>query len=178
MCQCGSSCLPGNGCNAWPGMGGLAGSLIQTVDDLRQLNSDFGIRPYRVFATRVKWTGGEIGRGQPEVTETVEITPAPLVKDLTNVKGVVRSGGFVERGDARLTQWSARYTEAQITQLLPPKTRDTEAFIEVMNYHDGTEPKRRRFIVQGVPEYEPQNFQWKMTLLRQDSDRTNTGRVT
>lgn len=176
MCQCGQSCGSGTGCNAWPGLGGLAGSLISTVDDIRQLNSEFGIRPYRVFATTVVWSGGEIGRGTAQVTSSVELTPTPLVKDLTNIKGVVRSGGLVERGDARLTQVSARYTEAQLKQLLPPTTRNTESFIEVLNAHDGQTPIRRRFTVAGVPEYEPQNFQWKMTLLRQDSDRTNQGR--
>lgn len=174
-CNSCATCATSNGRNAWPGLGNLAGSLVATVDEARQLESDFGLRPYRVFATTIRWTGGEIGRGVEQITSSLEFTPTPKIKNLDGVRGVVKPGGLVERGQTMLEQISARYTEDQIKQALPARTRDTEAFIEVVNAHDGNRPERRRFTVAGVPVYDAGGYQWRVTLLRQDSDRERNG---
>ena len=45
----------------------LVESLGYVADDLRQIYTNLGARPYRINAVVVRWTGGAIGRGKQEV---------------------------------------------------------------------------------------------------------------
>lgn len=157
----------------------LAESMSSIVDEARQLVTDLGLRPYRVFSVTVRWSGGERHRGQPRVVFQQELLPTPKVENFGNMKEQLREAGAVERGDVRLSQISGRYTEEEITSLFPYRATDAdESFIEIaMDSRDGEEPVRRRFIVSSVPVRRPDRFDWEVTLTRQDGDRTRRGAV-
>jgi len=155
----------------------LVEELGSVVDDLRQLNTDFGLRPYRVFSVRVRWTGGEVGRGECRTESVTEFLPTPRL-DEPGVQGAPRSAGLPERGQARLRELSPRYTEDQIRGLLccslslPP---GVEGWVEVMmDARDGL-AQRRRFVVSGMPYRDAGRFEWRATLIRQDQDRARGG---
>lgn len=164
------------GCPA-PG-GTLVESLGSTVDSMRQLYTDFGMRPYRVHSVAVKWSGGSIGRGVTSVLAEVEFLPTPLVKEWTGLQGDPRSGGVPERGMGRLEQLSPLYTEDMIRTLAfcgCAVPADVEGFIEVRMDHRDPDARRRRFTIRGVPYRSADGFEWRLGLFRQDQDRARDG---
>lgn len=169
---------PGSGVGPLPRP---SASLVEvfgpTVDLLRQLYTDFGLRPYRIFSVVVRWSGLEPGRGTPRVISELELLPTPRLIDTSGVQGVVRSGGLVERGSVRLDQISPRYTEDQVRALffLEPLPATDQGWIEArIDARDGV-TERRRFIVSGIPFRDADGFQWRANLLRQDEDRSRAG---
>lgn len=155
----------------------LVESLGDTVDSIRQLYTDFGLRPYRVHSVVYRWTGGSVGRGVPEVISDREILPTPYLRETSGVAGELRTAGLVERGIVRLEQISPRYTEDEVRGLfhVTPLPGDQQGFIEVrIDARDGS-TERRRFIVRGIPYRDAGGFQWRAGLLRQDEDRTRSG---
>ena len=155
----------------------LTESLGGVVDDLRQLYTDFGLRPYRVFSVVYRWTGGVVGRGRALVISEQEFLPTPQLKETSGVRSETRTGGLVERGDVRLEEVSPRYTEDQIRVLfhslpLPP---GDQGFLEVrVDARDGA-TERRRFVVTGMPYRKADGFEWRANLLRQDMQRDRDG---
>lgn len=156
----------------------LAEQLGGVVDDLRQLYTDVGLRPYRVHSIVLRWTGGAVGRGEAEVASEEELLPTPLLVNTDGLRVELRSGGSVERGDAQLRQISPRYTEDQVRQLFHcgmPMQPGYQGFIEVrVDARDGS-TERRRYIITGVPYRSGDAFEWRARLLRQDSNRSRNG---
>lgn len=146
------------------------------VDELRQLNTDFGLRPYRVFSVVVEWSGGAIGRGDPRVASELEFLPTPVV-NLKPMRTTMRSAGKIEEGNAYLSELSPRYTEDDIQLLFPkkPLKEAQEAFVEVREDARDGSTKRRRFQVRGVPFREADNFQWAATLSNEQEERQRSG---
>jgi hypothetical protein len=88
--------------------GGLA-------DRMRQKNTDFGLRPYRVFLRWTKWNGsGELperGEGDEIDVLTVEILPTPKLKNLDSLSFSFWHAGQIPVGSVRLEEISiARFT--------------------------------------------------------------------
>lgn len=156
----------------------LVEQMGSVVDDLRQLNTDFGLRPYRVFSMRVRWTGGDVGRGECVVVSEREFLPTPRFDDMSGVSSTLRSGGLAERGTTKLREISPRYTEDEVRGLLCCSLTlapGVEGWIEVaMDSRDGS-TQRRRFVVSGVPFRNAGRFEWTANLLRQDQDRSRSG---
>jgi hypothetical protein len=146
------------------------------VDDVRSLVSDMGLRPYRVFSVLVRWSGGEVGRGEPVSFER-EFVPTPKLIE-PSVTSEPRSGGLVERGLATLTEISPRYTEDELRDLFGCDERPgVEIFVEVrVDARDGS-TERRRFAVSGMPFRDADGFQWVARLIRQDGGRRRDGSV-
>lgn len=96
----------------------LLDDLLSTIDDLRQLATDLGVRQFRVFVEQVTWSGGERGVGTPTVVSS-ELTPAPAVTFPPSSSAAVHyehtPAGRLEEGDALLTEVSLTYTEAELT---------------------------------------------------------------
>lgn len=151
------------------------------VDDIRQIATDIGARPYRVHLVRVCWTGGRVGAGDSQVVEETELLPTPALDTFEGVRSEMRSGGLVERGNARLREVSPRYTEDELRGLFGCANTlpvGEQVFVEVrMDARDGTDVVRRRFVVVGVPYRKADAFEWRVNLLRQDENRTRTGRL-
>lgn len=153
-------------------------SLGAVVDDARQLLTDFGMRPYRVFSIVVEWSGSDRGRGLPRVVSEQEILPTPEV-DFAGLRGQMRSAGKVDTGGATLRELSPRLTEEDIELLfhVQPLPAGQEGFIEIqMDRRDG-EARRRRFVVQGAPQRKPEDFEWTVRLASQEGKRERSGRV-
>ena len=150
--------------------------LGDVADDLRQLLTDFGVRPYTVRTVRVRWSGGEIGRGEPTVVFDLPLEPTPLVSDIRSVRRELGNAGIVARGDVRLSEVSPRYTEREIVNYFHQGMGPDEVgFIEVrIDDRDG-QPERKRYVVAGTPERRAVRFDWTVTLTKQDGDRNLDG---
>lgn len=160
-------------------LGSLAEGLGGIVDEARQLVTDLGLRPYRVFAVRVRWTGGAVGRGEPRAVSEIEFLPTPEIVDTSSLRGEQRSGGLVERGTLQIRKLSPRYTEDEIRGMFgcAGLHAGEQVWIETrIDARDGS-TERRRFVVDGAPFRDAFGFQWKARLIRQDEDRTRSGRV-
>ncbi len=157
----------------------LVESLGAVADDIRQIATDLGARPYRVFSVVYEWSGGEPGLGDACVASQEELLPTPKL-GLEGLSREARAAGLVERGVMTLSEISPRYTEEQIRQLLADGStlpRRFQAFVEVqMDRRDGDDQPRRRFAVMGVPSRDAENFQWTARLLRQDAQRLPDGK--
>ena len=142
------------------------------------MNTDFGLRPYRVFSVVYRWTGGAIGRGEMKLASERELLPTPKVKDIS-VRHEAQDAGYVERGDVQLREVSPRYTEDDINALfhqspLPP---GFQGFVEMfIDARDG-KTERRRFSVRGVPIRDAAKFEWSVQLIRQDAQRDRDKQV-
>ena len=157
------------------------------ADDLRQLATDYGLRPYRMFSVVYKWSGGTIGRGAPAITFEQEFLPTPklTINGLVDrgyirasVKSKPQEAGSVERGVISVIDISPRYTEDQIRQLFrsgadlaPGET----AFIEITMDRRDAASERRRFTVDSVPTRHASKFYWSVELVRQELDRDRSG---
>lgn len=155
----------------------LAAELASTADDIRQLYTDAGLRPYRVFMVVEHWSGGQVGRGKVHTTET-ELLPTPKV----NVKGSydgLTAAGRQPKGSVMITEISARYTEDEIVGLFtPPAKPDQVTFLEVsVDARDG-KTRRRRYTIKNAPQLDAENFQWTAVGVSQSSERTRDGKVT
>lgn len=151
----------------------LAEEMGAVVDDARQLLTDFGLRPYRVFSVLYQWSGGEVGRGRITLVREAEFLPTPLV-DLRPVRTTPRNAGKVEEGVVHLREVSSRYTEEQISGLLFQEGLQPgqEGFVEVLHDgRDGPAPKRRRFQVTGAPWHDAERFEWVTRMVRARPDR-------
>lgn len=164
--------------NQQPGRS-LTEELGATVDDLRQLYTDFGQRPYRVFSVIVSWSGGSSGRGDAVVQQETELLPTPLVVDMKSVRGRATPGGFDEAGGITIKQISPRYTEDDIRALffVQPLPVSKDGFLEVrVDSRDG-ETRRRRFVVKGAPYRDAGKFDWSARMVLQSHDRDRDGTI-
>lgn len=90
-------------------------SLLPVIDGARQVATDLGARPYRVFRRVRTWSGSSVGDGVPADLDT-ELLPRPRVREQQGLDGVwgqgVTAGGTVVRGRLRLDLISGSYTLA------------------------------------------------------------------
>lgn len=157
----------------------LVEELADVADDLRQLQTDFGLRPYRVFSVLQHWSGGRVGAGLVATVREIEFLPTPLV-DVLPVKRRMTEGGFTEDGDTWLKEISPRLTEDEVQNLVAPQGLQAgdDPFIEVrMDARDG-QSERRRYTVQGPPVRDAGAFQWKVRLVKANPDRSRQGEPT
>jgi len=150
----------------------LVESLGAVADDIRQIAVELGLRPYQVHAVRLRWTGGQVGRGTSAVVFDEPLLPTPEVVNMGSVSRDSKNAGTVERGDVRLQGISPRYTEDQIVRYFSLDLRsDEEGFIEIhMDKRDG-ETERRRFVVARAPERRADKFDLSVVLRKQDKNR-------
>jgi len=156
----------------------LANELGLVVDDLRQLYTDFGLRPYRVFSVVVRWASGTVGYGEVQECTRTEILPTPNVV-MRGVNNQATDVGIHEVGSIRIDEISPNYTEADIDELfaMQPLPKGYEAFWEVhVDRRDGR-TVRRRFVPADAPFRDAENFQWSGRFTKQDDDVHTTARV-
>lgn len=210
--------------------------LIECVDGARQILTEFGQRPYRVFLVWIAWTADEdndgmlqedeldleslepdpdiihpvtcqpvllapVGVGVPVVVAEVELLPTPRVTGVGNIGQNVDAVGRTESGAVTVDQISYRLSEDLLQGLLPPfrvpgqpdQMKDgLEFFWEIQQDRPGgyitpgyeaceqptdMKAQRRRFAVQGIPEAQSGDFQWMVTLMRADGERSREGFV-
>lgn len=159
----------------------LGRQLIGVVDNLRNLLTTFGMRPYEVHVVRTRWTGGYRGVGQEVVISDTPILPTPLIESLDGISRIVNGIGLDEQGTVKLSEVSGRYSENFLSgndEFGNPQDDDTQWFYEVQFPTPGTVSDgapRRRFFPSSSPTYDPDRFQWNITLTRSHVDRMNDG---
>jgi hypothetical protein len=158
-----------------PGPCSLAEELAEVVNDVRSMETELGVRPYRVFSVRVHWSGGERGRGDVTEVLTREFLPRPKVSFRTRRE--FTSAGIVERGTVELASVNPQLTADEVADLFhqTPLGKAEEAYIEiVMDGRDGPS-QRRRFVAAEPPVRHA--FEWRVSLRQQDGARDRAGRV-
>jgi hypothetical protein len=92
----------------------LAAKFGPIADKLRQIATDMGIRPYRVFLTWTKWTGVERGQGVEVLIRRAEILPTPEVISIDNMNNVAMHAGVLPTGTLRIGKISTTYFSRDI----------------------------------------------------------------
>jgi hypothetical protein len=159
----------------------LAVRLVPIVDRIRQLNTRFGIRPYRVFLVHLQWSGNRIGDGTPWELSRKEILPTPKVIDMSSTQEILRFAGLTEEGTVRITEISAKYTEDDLMGRTPdlidpemPRTglRNCEFFWELVERRPSNPPSvPRRYVPSAVPMLGRDQFEWTVTVTKVSADR-------
>jgi hypothetical protein len=160
----------------------FAAQMTPIVDELRQLATDFGIRPYRVFLVHIQWSGTRLGEGTPTEISRRELLPTPRVRDLGSTNEVLRSVGLAESGSLFVDQISAKYAEDDLMGRTPDlqdpamprtSTRNVDFFWEVQEFRPGQPPAvPRRYVPANAPTLKKDGFQWAVSLAKQDFDRS------
>lgn len=165
----------------------LAQKLAPLADRMRQLNTRFGIRPYRVFMNWTLWNGEEAGQGHEELKRRVEILPTPLVKSLDALAFSAWHAGTLQVGSVKVSEVSVvQYSEDQLRGLDPrvipgldltgvnvtiPEPWDF--FYEVVeDGRAGPIPDRPRFRLANTPFRQAEKMQWTFMLERTERQRT------
>ena len=158
----------------------LVESLGSIVDDVQQIATDLGARPYRVFSVTYRWSGGDVGRGLPEVISETELLPTPETSSMTAIRRNLLAGGTVERGGLTLKYVSPRYSEDQLDDLCfgtqECQGPGVQTFIEVsIDRRDGDRTRRRRFAIAAAPYRDVDAMSWRIDMIKQDADRSPSG---
>lgn len=158
----------------------LAQKLIPIADNVRNLFTRFGMRPYKVRIVRVRWSGGKRGRGAPHVARSIDLLPTPLVEDLSALTEVLEPIGVDETGVVTVSEISGRFTDDQLRYLSDdgaPPGPDEEVFYEIeYPQPDGAGGDVvRRFTLRGAPDYKAGRFQWSVRLEKANEDRSRQG---
>lgn len=159
----------------------LLGSFVgdDCLDELRQIASDLGARPYRTFLVVTRWSGGKRGRGVEVVVSETEITPSPKVDPLNSIQIAMLDVGTDEQGGLSVSEISPRYTENQLRGLsddgTPRPENETFSWEVSLSRGDRDSKRRRRFTIQGVPSYDAGKLQWSVRLLLAGATRNAAG---
>jgi hypothetical protein len=119
----------------------LVEDSVRVADDLRQLHTDFGGRPYRVFLVWLGWSpdmnadgiiepneqfiepvsaaSQTIGAGRPSLLAEIEILPTPRLSPLSSVRKDFDAVGLTERGSITVSQVTLSLSEDILMGLLP-----------------------------------------------------------
>lgn len=149
----------------------------EIADEMRQIQTDLGARPYRVFAVVLEWSGKEVGRGDPVAIVEKELLPTPLVR-MRGIRTELKGAGKTDRGYTEISELSPSYTEDELVRSFHVEhlTEAQAAFYEVrFDARGGRDPARRRFVLRGVPECDVENHQWIIRVSAQDGSRSRTG---
>jgi hypothetical protein len=164
----------------------LAQQLVPVVDEIRQLATDFGIRPYRVFLVHIAWTGPSRGMGAATEISRREILPTPEVADMSATDREMHALGLTEAGGIRLRKVTASLTEDDLLGRTPDlraadgtrtEKRSVEFFYEVVQQRPGgLEPAvRRRYVPDSAADLRPALAGWTISLRKQQADRARDG---
>ena len=170
-----------------PGEAGrsLASRLAPVVDNLRQISTRMGVRPYRVFLTWSWWDGAETGEGYEHLRQRVELLPTPLIKETINYEpwhGGVLAEGSITVSEVSVVAYTEDFLRGLDCRLIPgldlmganptiPEPWDF--FYEVVqDGRGGREPDRPRFRIRGCPFLKADTAEWLFVIERTSRQRT------
>lgn len=160
--------------------GTLAGDLFCAVDDIRDIATQLGTRPYIVSLVWTRWSRGKTGTGVEEVVLVERLLPTPKIPDLEPLDTEVLAIGTEEIGSISVNEISPRYTEDFLKGIVAGNPRlagnGIEFFWEVQLLKDVGRPgMRRRFTMIDTPSYDTTKLQWSVRLKRAYQNRTQGG---
>lgn len=162
----------------------LMSGLQPSIDAIRQIPTDLGLRPYRVFLIHVEWTGVRVGDGQPIELSRREILPTPRIRDMASTSEVLSSFGRVEEGGIVVDRITAKFSEDDLLgktpDLLDPAVprsgaRNGQFFWEVQENRPGfpaTLP--RSYVPASAPTLMRGGLQWRVVLNKLMVNRSRT----
>jgi hypothetical protein len=167
----------------------LVARLGPVADNLRQIATNLGARPYRVFLVWTLAGGAERGEGVERVVHEEELLPTPLVQDLTSLALQPYSAGKLPVGSVRVTAISTSYGEDVLAGTVMPDGRTPDKrrgdfFYELREVaavsapcgpnEQGLvrEPERKRFRLLSGPFRPPTRVGYEVVLERSSEDRT------
>lgn len=188
MCACG--CAPTTPCSCGTPTftyqtgqslaGSLAQQLIGVADTLRDLSTQFGLRPYNISIIVTAWSGGFRGEGVESVVSETRLLPTPKLSTLDSLSEIINSVGTDENGLVAISQISGSYSEYQLLGLGPqgePVEQNQQVFYEVEYPRANGPGERRRFTPRSAPTYEADKFQWTIRLEKAVGNRDAAGDV-
>lgn len=152
----------------------LVARLGLTADRVRQIATNLGARPYRVFLLWTRATGEERGEGTDVVMKRIEILPTPVVESLEAITRGPFAGGAYPVGSMRLREVSTSFDATTLTgKRLPDGTR-VDAIPEPWDFwyeilEDGRhelDPEPMKFRLLAPPVNDAENLQWVIGLER------------
>lgn len=125
----------------------LAHRLGGRIDRIRQIATNLGIRPYKVFLTWVSWSGEDRGSGTETLFKRQEILPVPRVTNIETQSLTPFSAGVLPIGQIRLDLISVvSYTEDQLSGRLSGQDdipANLDFFYEIVEDGRGDNPAYR-----------------------------------
>lgn len=156
----------------------FANRFSRVADNARQIATNLGLRPYRVFLIWTKWTGEERGEGDETEFRRIEILPTPKVNSLDNVTFGLFHAGTVPMGSLRVDRISATFTQDTLQgRIIPVPGEDTIPdpygfFYEVVEDGRGDNPPQRaKFRLLNTPFRRAGKIDWTIMLERISADR-------
>jgi len=181
MCVCGvcSECSPTSRFTILDSSScSLGKSLIDVADDVRDIATSLGLRPYVVWLVWTRWSKGTLGRGVEEVVKRERLLPTPKVSSMENLDTEILSIGTEETGTLTVSQISGRYTEDFLSGAIG-KTLVGESsfqfFWEIEFLQARGEAALRRFSMADVPSYNAESVEWTVQLKRAYRNRKSNG---
>jgi hypothetical protein len=148
-------------------MGGVA-------DRVRQIATNLGARPYRVFLVWTRATGEERGEGTDQEIARVEILPTPVSESLDAITRGPFAAGAYPVGSIRLREVSTSFDFGTLSGKLLPDGRRVDTIPQPWDFyyelfedgrHEAT-PEPMRFRLLSPPAMDAENVQWVMALER------------
>jgi hypothetical protein len=157
----------------------LCRELVPVADELRNLKTVLGARPYRVRIVRTRWLGRKRGVGPEVVAHVLELLPTPHVVDLASLQETVTEVGVVETGQTVIDEISGRYSEDHLLGVDAegnPVSSSESLYYEIEILRpDGREGQRKRFQLASAPNYVATSMMWIVTLDAAVDRRTRRG---
>jgi hypothetical protein len=160
----------------------LANRLGPRVDRLRQIATNFGLRPYRVYLVWAKYSGEERGEGYSDEQARIELLPTPKVMDLNSVAFSPFSGGVLPVGSVRIEKVSVTYTQDTLKGLQLPEGHENvvpqpwEFYYEIVEDGRGDpNPLRAKYRLAAAPFRRPGKVDWSIVLERISEDNNRDG---
>ena len=151
--------------------------LGRVADKVRQVATELGARPWRVFLVHTRASGEERGEGTTKELRRVEILPTPRVRSLDNLTFNPYHAGVFPLGALTVDEVSTHFTEDQLRGLDFPREGELEVpepwnfFYEVVQDGRQAQPVRpQKFRLLSEPFLDAENVQWTLRLERVTGD--------
>lgn len=153
-------------------------TLQQSVDSIRRIAHEFGLRPYHVALV---WTRRDRNQVFQEVRR-LELVPAKVSSLSEGLANRLAASGYRPDGAVRVSKVSPRQVNEDMLRghwRGKPPAQDEEFFFEVYREPacaEGDTPRRHRFTLGSVPYLDGAKFGWDFVLVDQEVPRSPAGR--
>lgn len=161
----------------------LINRLAGTVDRVRQINTNFGLRSQRVFLVWTKYSGQERGDGREIELRRKEILPTPKVGPMNAISFTASTGGVMPVGTQRVQEISLTFTADELQGMWVPEPHEEipdnyRFYYEIVEDGRGDrQAERQRFRLSAKPWRNESNVCWDIILERVSLDADRCGKT-